>query len=119
KAKYKGSKDDIVKLLQYIAEDVRRKLSIVGVATLQELVGRSDLLEVNANHLDLINNRGIDLGQLLGGGSMTHGNGAATGVSFAHANRVTPIARTAVAGIGATLNEMIVRDAAPALDSNT
>jgi glutamate synthase domain-containing protein 2/glutamate synthase domain-containing protein 1/glutamate synthase domain-containing protein 3 len=65
KAKYKGSKDHIVSLLNFLAEDVRRHLSKLGVATLDDVRGRTDLLEANFKHTDLISSRNIDLGYFL------------------------------------------------------
>lgn len=129
KAKYKGNKDDIVKLLQYIAEDVRRRLSRLGVSTLQEVVGRSDLLEVNADHLELINRRGIDLSQLLGDGVGHTPNSYVASMKGYAAERVgvattsslsqsDPTTQGIAASYGSTLNDMIVRDATSALDAN-
>ena len=70
KAKYKGTKEDVIKMLQYIADDVRRQLAHIGERSLADIIGRSDLLEVNARHIDLINRRKIDLSQLLGSESV-------------------------------------------------
>ncbi|MEK7433573.1 MAG: glutamate synthase large subunit [Cyanobacteriota bacterium] len=61
KARYKGNKDKIVTLLNYIAEDVRNHLSLLGFNSLEEIVGRNDLLKVNSKHLDLINKKKLDL----------------------------------------------------------
>jgi glutamate synthase domain-containing protein 3 len=115
KAKYKGTKDDVVKMLQYIAEDVRSQLSLLGVTSIQEIVGRSDLLEINANHLDLINRRGIDLGQLLGNAPLPMASPWAKGGIAGG----TPRTHVDVGGHGGTLNDLIVTDATPALDANS
>ena len=117
KAKYKGTKDDVVKMLQYVAEDVRRQLSVLGVSSIEEIVGRSELLEINANHMDLINRRGIDLGQLLGDGvaPLAHSNAVGHG-GIAVATRIT---HGVVVGYKGTLNAQILQDATPALDANT
>ena len=61
KAKYKGTKDQVVKLLSLIAEDVRSKLSELGARTLEELVGRTDLLKINSLHQEFIAKRKLDL----------------------------------------------------------
>lgn len=65
KAKYKGSAEDIVRVLSYIADDVRRNLSELGVSSLSELPGRTELLEGDSAHAQLIEARGIDLSGLL------------------------------------------------------
>jgi len=66
KAKYKGHKDHVVATLQYIAEDVRRYLARMGVTTLDELRGRTDLLMVSERHGELVSNRRLDLSFFLG-----------------------------------------------------
>ena len=45
KARYRGSKDEVVRLLRHLAEDVRGHLAAMGVRSLGELTGRTDLLE--------------------------------------------------------------------------
>jgi glutamate synthase domain-containing protein 2/glutamate synthase domain-containing protein 1/glutamate synthase domain-containing protein 3 len=64
KAKYKGSAQDIVKVLRMIATDVRENLSILGLSNLIDLIGRTDLLEINSKHEPLIQARGVDLRSL-------------------------------------------------------
>lgn len=66
KAKYKGDKEHIVKLMHFLAEDVQRHLSLIGVRSLDEVRGRTDLLEANPNHEELISERNIDLAYFLG-----------------------------------------------------
>lgn len=61
KSKYKGKKEHIVRLLNYLAEDIRRHLSSIGVATLQELIGRTDLISINPVHETLVQKRKLDL----------------------------------------------------------
>src|SRR5690625_7103670 len=61
KSKYKGHKDHIVRMLQFLAEDVRRQLAFIGAKSLDELIGRIDLLTVQEHHQMLIESRGIDL----------------------------------------------------------
>lgn len=65
KAKYKGHKDHIVKLMRILAEDVRRHLARIGLASLQDALGRTDLLMANPAHEDRIAKRNIDLGLFL------------------------------------------------------
>lgn len=61
KAKYKGDKAHIVKLLRFIADDARRHLATLGASSLSEIIGRTELLQINPKHLDLINKRNLDL----------------------------------------------------------
>ncbi|MCB9640667.1 MAG: glutamate synthase large subunit [Myxococcales bacterium] len=62
KAKYKGQKEHIVRVLQVMAEDVRRILASVGVRSLGEIIGRTDLLDVDERRATLIKERRIELG---------------------------------------------------------
>jgi glutamate synthase domain-containing protein 2/glutamate synthase domain-containing protein 1/glutamate synthase domain-containing protein 3 len=66
KGKYKGTKDQIVQMLRYIAEDVRRYLALTGMRSLKEIKGRTEFLQLNQKHLTLINKRKIDMGFILG-----------------------------------------------------
>ncbi|MDJ0960264.1 MAG: glutamate synthase large subunit [Acidimicrobiia bacterium] len=50
RAKYTGSVDQAVQLFRLIAEDVRRHLAAMGVYTLDEIIGRADLLEAAVEH---------------------------------------------------------------------
>jgi glutamate synthase domain-containing protein 2/glutamate synthase domain-containing protein 3 len=120
KAKYKGSKDDVVMMLRYIAEDVRRQLSKLGVSNIQDIVGRSDLLEIHAGHLELINRRGIDLGQLLGDGvaPLAHGDAHKAHGDAPKTHGDAPFAHGDAMGQRGTLNARVVEDATPALDAN-
>ncbi len=65
KAKYKGHQDHILKLMHYIAEDVRRHLAKAGLASLHEVIGRTDLLEVHPKHEALVNQKKLDLSFIL------------------------------------------------------
>lgn len=67
KAKYKGSVEAIVTLLTTLAEDVRMQLSRLGVASLDKLLGRNDLLSINPRHEEFVAGRKIDLSPLLDG----------------------------------------------------
>ncbi len=61
KAKYRGRVDAIVSLMTYLAEDVRRHLATLGVARLDQVIGRGDLLRPAAAHRALVEARRIDL----------------------------------------------------------
>ncbi|MEP1140271.1 MAG: glutamate synthase-related protein, partial [Balneola sp.] len=61
KAKYKGHKDHIVDTLTYLAEDVRRELAAIGERSLQQIMGKTELLTINENHQALITELGLDL----------------------------------------------------------
>ncbi len=67
KAKYHGEPEHIVKMLEYLAEDVRHQLAQMGYSKLDELVGRADLLEASPKHMDLIRAKKLNLN------SLTHG----------------------------------------------
>jgi len=66
KAKYKGHKDHVIKMMHYLAEDVRNHLSQLGFSTIDEIIGRTDLLKIHEKHLPLIEDRRIDLNFFLG-----------------------------------------------------
>jgi glutamate synthase domain-containing protein 3 len=61
KAKYIGQKDHVVRLMQILAEDVRRHLARLGVLDLASLVGSTDLLQENARFVPVIADRNLDL----------------------------------------------------------
>jgi glutamate synthase domain-containing protein 2/glutamate synthase domain-containing protein 1/glutamate synthase domain-containing protein 3 len=65
KARYQGTGDHIVRLLELLAEDIRGHLAHLGVATLAELTGRSDLLLPAAKHLDYLRQRKLRLDRFL------------------------------------------------------
>jgi glutamate synthase domain-containing protein 2/glutamate synthase domain-containing protein 1/glutamate synthase domain-containing protein 3 len=65
KAKYRGTKDNVIKLVTILAEDVRRQLSVLGICSLKDLIGRTDLLEAHPKHYNLINTKKIDLSYFL------------------------------------------------------
>jgi glutamate synthase domain-containing protein 2/glutamate synthase domain-containing protein 1/glutamate synthase domain-containing protein 3 len=66
KAKYKGTKDHVVKLLQILADDVRRNLALIGLTRLEDAIGRTDLLVANPAHEEVIIRKNIDLSYFLG-----------------------------------------------------
>lgn len=66
RAKFKGKPDDVVNFMTFIARDVREQLAKLGLRSLDELVGRSDLLhQVDFRH-------GIDLSALLSNPLIEH-----------------------------------------------
>ena len=84
KAKYKGHKDHVVATLKYLAEDVRRNLASMGVATLNDVRGRTDLLHVHAKHASLVSDRCLDLSFFLG--ESTRDDSARTNLYFEGVN---------------------------------
>jgi glutamate synthase domain-containing protein 3 len=50
RAKYTGAVEQVVQLFRLIAEDVRRHLAAIGASTLDEIIGRADLLEPVVDH---------------------------------------------------------------------
>ncbi len=66
KAKYKGEKDHVIRMLEYLAEDVKRNLARIGAGSLQEIIGRIDLLQPKEMHQNLIEERKIDLSYFTG-----------------------------------------------------
>ena len=65
KAKYRGTKDHIVRLLQQIADEVRGHLADMGIGSLEELIGRTDLLTIAARHADFVRQRKLELSRFL------------------------------------------------------
>lgn len=61
KKKYRGTADMVETFLHYLAEDVRRHLARLGVAHLDDLVGRADLLDVASALRPLVEARNLDL----------------------------------------------------------
>ncbi|MCQ8184476.1 glutamate synthase large subunit [Parvularcula maris] len=60
---FTGTADHVVNLMTFIAEDVRRILASLGLASLEEAVGRSDLLVQTGRGHDLLDD--LDLNPLL------------------------------------------------------
>ncbi len=53
RAKYTGSADQVVQMFRLLSEEVRRHLASIGARTLEEVVGRADLLEPISTNLSL------------------------------------------------------------------
>jgi glutamate synthase domain-containing protein 2/glutamate synthase domain-containing protein 1/glutamate synthase domain-containing protein 3 len=60
RAKFKGTPEMIEQYFRMIAEDVRRTLAVLGLASLEDLIGRGDLLRAR----DGVPPRPIDVGSL-------------------------------------------------------
>jgi len=65
KARYRGGPDEVAATLRLLAEDVRRELAAAGLRSLDELVGRSDLLREVPSRRELIRELGLMLDGLL------------------------------------------------------
>ena len=91
--KFRGSADHVVNYFRLLAEDVRRHLAALGASSLDEIIGRSDLLE----QLPV---RGLDLRRLLWRSPSTP-------------RSTTPAAPRSVV---TPLNDEILRRATPALE---
>jgi glutamate synthase (NADPH) large chain len=97
RAMYKGSPDGVVNLMTFLASDVRAILASLGAKTLNEVIGRSDLLaQVNrgSGHLD-----DLDLNPLL--------------LRVQSGQKEAYCIRTERVSVSPSLDEAIIRDAAP------
>ena len=47
RAKFMGSADHVVNFMRFVAEEVREYMAILGFRTVEEMVGRTDILEVS------------------------------------------------------------------------
>ncbi len=65
KAKYKGTPEHVVSVLQMLADQVRRQLAKLGVRSLQEVIGHRRFLRANPRHIERVEARGLDLSLLL------------------------------------------------------
>ncbi|MGE5516566.1 MAG: glutamate synthase large subunit [Bacteroidota bacterium] len=100
RAKFTGSPYKVVNLFSFIAEEVREILASLGVRSLNEIIGRTDLLKQisrGAAHLD-----DLDLNPLL-----------AQADNGGHARYCTQVERNEVPD---TLDAQIIKDAVPALE---
>ena len=61
--RFTGVPEHVVNFFWYVAEEVRQLLSLLGVAKLEDLIGRSDLLQPRA--VQLAKTQGVDLSSLL------------------------------------------------------
>ena len=65
KERYQGSPERIVKYLEFLAEQIITSLRKIGLNSLKELTGRSDLLEVDKTYEEFIEKRNINLQSIL------------------------------------------------------
>lgn len=96
--KYKGSPEDIIRMLQFIAREVQEHLMYLGVGSLDEVIGRSDLLEVNPAAGELVRLRNLEPEALI--------------ESLPWERKAS---RPLVSLETTTINDLILRDAAAAL----
>ncbi len=61
--RFTGVPEHVVNFFWYVAEEVRQLLSLLGVARLEDLIGRSELLQPRA--VQLAKTKGVDLSSLL------------------------------------------------------
>jgi glutamate synthase (NADPH/NADH) large chain len=61
--RFTGTADQVVRLMTFIAEDVRRELVKLGARSLEDIIGRSDLLRQTSRGSDLLDD--FDLNPLL------------------------------------------------------
>ena len=61
--RFTGIPEHVVNFFWYVAEEVRQLMSLLGVIRLEELIGRTDLLQ--ARSVDLAKTNGVDLSSLL------------------------------------------------------
>jgi glutamate synthase (NADPH/NADH) large chain/glutamate synthase (ferredoxin) len=62
--RFEGQPEHVVNFFFFVAEELREIMASLGIRTLDELIGRTDLLEVDAA-IDHWKARGVDLGQVL------------------------------------------------------
>ncbi len=60
---FSGNVEKVMNYMRFIAEDVRRQMASIGVKTMDELIGRTELLEVNKGTSE--KQACLDLGQIL------------------------------------------------------
>lgn len=61
KQKYKGEKQHVVNMLKLLAEDVRSHLSKMGFTSLDEIIGRFDLLQLDERFAQLADEKHLNL----------------------------------------------------------
>jgi len=61
KKKYKGRVEHIVKMLEYLAEDVRINLHQIGEKSLKDIIGNTSLLKINKKHYPLLERKRLSL----------------------------------------------------------
>ena len=101
--KFSGKPEHVVNFFFLLAEEIREYMAELGVRSLDELVGRADLLEVDESTLHY-KNRGLDLSNLL--------------VPAAQLNPKAPIRKSQDQdhGLVDALDNMFIKQAQPALN---
>ena len=61
---FRGKPEHVVNFMRFVAEEVREYMALLGVRRLDDLVGRTDLLQMN-EAVDFWKARGIDLSRVL------------------------------------------------------
>jgi len=100
KARYSGNPQAIQRMLTHLAEDVRRHLASLGLASLKDLQDRVDLLQVAPDHAVFVRDRKLDLRSFLD----PRPPKVASGASAFNQEGVAP------------LNQQILADAKPFLE---
>ncbi|GLH69000.1 glutamate synthase [Geothrix rubra] len=65
KARYTGTPEAVARMLIHLAEDVRRHLARLGLASVTDLMDRTDLLEVAPRQAAFVRDRKLDLSAFL------------------------------------------------------
>jgi glutamate synthase (NADPH/NADH) large chain len=68
-----GLPEMVMNYFRFVAEETREWLAAIGVRSLNELIGRTDLMEISAGESDKQNN--LDLSPLLSAAGMAHESG--------------------------------------------
>ena len=68
-----GLPEMVMNYFRFVAEETREWLAAIGVRSLNELIGRTDLMEISAGESDKQNN--LDLSPLLSAAGMVHSSG--------------------------------------------
>ena len=82
--RFTGVPEHVVNFFWYVAEEVRQLMSLLGVARLEDLIGRTDLLKPRA--VSLAKTRCVDLSSLLAPISGSEGRSWLTHSDTAHGN---------------------------------
>ncbi len=107
RAKFTGQADHVVNFFQFVAEEVRELMAQLGFRTIEEMVGRADLLDVQPA-VEHWKARGLDLSRIL---DTTHVFGAE--------GATPPVLRRTVdqqVDLASVLDAELIHLAAPALE---
>lgn len=104
RAKFPGTPEMVMAFFRYVAQEVRELLASLGFRSLQEAVGRTDLLR--QKHTGFAEADTLDMSPLLAFPKDPT-------VEIRHSGARNPLPATA------TLNQQLLRDAAPALEHGT